>query len=86
MSLCVVSVLLVPKNDGTWIMCVNCKKINNITVKYIHHIPILDDIFDGLHESYLFSKIHLKNIYYQIRMKKGDEWKSAFKTKYGLNE
>ena len=43
-------------------------------------------MFDELHGSCVFSKIHLKSGYYQILMKKGDEWKIAFKTKYGIYE
>jgi len=57
-------------------MCCDCRAVNNITIKYRHPIPI--------HRSVVFSKIYLKSGYHQIRIKEGDEWKTAFKTKFRL--
>ena len=86
LSPCVVPVLRVLKKDGSMSTSMDSHAIIKITIKYKHLIPRLEDMLDELHGWRVFFKLDVSGSYYQIWIREGDEWKTAFKTKCGLYE
>ena len=76
-------ILFVPKKDGGLRLCVDYRDLNAVTVKNRHPLPLITETLDRLCGAKAFTKLDLKDAYHRIRIKEGDEWKTAFRTRYG---
>ncbi|XP_058092385.1 uncharacterized protein LOC131238805 [Magnolia sinica] len=79
-------VLFVRKKDGSLRLCVDYRKLNQMTVRNKYLLPRIDDLFDQLRGAQYFSKIDLKSGYHQLRVRDEDIQKTAFKTCFGHYE
>ena len=81
-----VLILFAPKKDGSFRLYVDYRGLNLIIVKNHYPLPLITEIIDRVTRAKYFSKIDLKDVYYRLRIKAGDEWKTAFCTHYGHYE
>ncbi|GJS63089.1 putative reverse transcriptase domain-containing protein [Tanacetum coccineum] len=79
-------VLFVKKKDGSFRMCIDYREMNKLTIKNRYPLPKIDDLFDQLQGSSVYSKIDLRLGYHQLRVRDEDIPKTAFRTRYGHYE
>jgi hypothetical protein len=76
-------IIFVPKKGGELRLCVDYRHLNEITIKDRHPLPLIQEMQDRIQGSVYFTKYDITNAYNRLRIKEGDEWKTAFRTKYG---
>ena len=79
-------VLFAPKKDGKLQLCVDFRGLNKITKKDRYPLPLISDLLDAPRKARIYSKIDLKHAYHLVRIAKGDEWKTTFRTRWGSYE
>ncbi|GJV94585.1 putative reverse transcriptase domain-containing protein [Tanacetum coccineum] len=80
------SVLFVKKKDRSFIMCIDYRDLNKLSMKNRYPLPRIDDLFDQLQGSSVYLNIDLKYGYHQLRVQEEDIPKTTFKTRYGHYE
>lgn len=73
-SPCGAPILFAKKKDGTLRLCVDYRRLNDITVKNVYPLPLIDEMLDRIASGKIFTTLDLKDAYWLIRIKKGDEW------------
>ena len=79
-------ILFVKKKDGSLRLCVDYRDLNEKTIKNRYPLPLIQETLMQLSRARYFTKLDIRGAYNLIRMADGDEWKTAFRTRYGLFE
>lgn len=79
-------VLFRKKKDGSLRPCIDYKKLNEVTIRNSYPLPLISDIIERVRGAKYFTKLDLRSAYNLVRIREGDEYKTAFRTKYGHYE
>ena len=74
------------KNDGSLRLCIDYRQLNRATIRNQYPLPRIDELFDQLQGSQVYSKIDLRSGYHQLKVRENDVSKTTFKTRYGHYE
>ena len=80
------SILFVPKSGGRLRLCVDDRQLNKLTILNKYPLPLMTELRERVAGATIFTKLDLKDGYHLIRIRKGDDWKTAFRTRYGHYE
>jgi hypothetical protein len=76
-------IIFVKKKDGSLRLCVDYRGLNKITIKNRYPLPLVSETMNRLSGAKIFTQLDLRDAYHRIRIREGDEWKTAFRTRYG---
>jgi hypothetical protein len=79
-------VLFVKKKDGSLRLCVDYRGLNDLTIKNRYPLPLIQETLDRVGKAKIYTKLDLRGAYNLLRIKAGEEWKTAFGTRYGHYE
>jgi len=79
-------ILFVPKLDGSLRLCVDYRNLTKLTILIQYPLPLMDELQERVAGAKIFTKLDPKDVYHLIRMRKVEEHKTAFRTRYGQYE
>jgi len=77
-------VIFIQKKDGSWRHCIHYRQLNNTMIKNQYPFPRIDDLFDNMKGTMVFSKIDMRLGYHQLWIKEDNIPKTSFKMRFGL--
>ncbi|KAJ7998708.1 hypothetical protein DPEC_G00207680 [Dallia pectoralis] len=80
------SFFFVKKKDGGLRPCIDYRGLNDITVKNRYPLPLIPAALEQVGQASIYSKLDLRSAYNLVRIREGDEWKTAFITHRGHYE
>ena len=79
-------VLFICNNNGSLRLCVDYRGLNRISKKDRYPLPLISNLLATAGKARIYTTLDLRHAYHLVRIAEGDEWKTAFRTRYGSFE